>query len=217
MSPVPRTMYSMDTHLLTPAEYAYFKQHNTPWKIQDTLDIIPINFEHDRDTHLSPRMVISENRAHCIEGAALAAALLWFHGHRPLLLDFTTKEKDEDHVVALYKYKGHWGALSKTNHPILRYRDPIYRSVRELAMSYVHEYFMFENGEKTLVSYSRPLSLAQYGASWVTAQEDLWWLDEKLDALPHYPVIPKGAARILRPATSYEIKALSTREWKHRQ
>lgn len=204
----------MDTALLTSDERQLFRSLNTPQKIQDFLDTLPINFEEGRETHLSPRQVLRERRAHCIEGAALAAAALWYGGHKPLLLDFTTKEHDEDHVVALFTHHGFWGALSKTNHPILRYRDPIYKSVRELAMSYVHEYFMFEDGEKTLVSYSRPLNLARFGSAWVVSEEDLWWLDEKLDAQVHFPVIPKHARRTLRPTSAYEIKALENQEWR---
>ncbi len=188
----------------------------TPQLIQDYLDTVPINFEKRGDTHHSPRTVIEKNTAHCIEGALLAAAALDYHGKRPLLMDFTTKKKDEDHVVALYKINGYWGAISKTNHPILRFRDPIYKTLRELALSFAHEYFMFEDGEKTLVSYSRPLNMRRFGTKWITTSEDLFWVDAALDKNKHYPIVPEVNRHHLRPATAFERKAVAQREWEKR-
>ena len=105
--------------------------------------------------------VLRAGKAHCMEGALLAAAILEFHGHKPLLLDLRSTSEDLDHVVALFKQNGYWGAISKTNHVVLRYREPIYGSVRELAMSYFHEYFL-DNGKKTLREYSVPVDLGKF-------------------------------------------------------
>ena len=133
----------------------------------------------------------------------------------PLLLDLQTVPHDSDHVVALFKEKGLWGAISKTNHTTLRFRDPVYKSVRELAMSYFHEYFL-ENGDKTLRAYSRPFNLKRYKpAAWVTAKEDLDFVAIDLDDSPHYPIAPKSVLRHARKATKVERKTLDIVEWKY--
>jgi hypothetical protein len=199
---------------LTAAEERLFKKLRTPQKIQDFLDTIPINYEKKGDTHLSPRMVIQQNKAHCIEGAAFAAAVLWYHGHTPYLMDFTTKPHDEDHVIAPFAQNGYWGAISKTNHNILRWRDPVFKTPRELAMSYFHEYLVYKSGEKTLVSFSKPVSLAKHGRVWITSSEDLWWLDKTLDAAPHLPAVPTANKKFIRPADILERSLEHLREWK---
>ena len=115
---------------LSSQELALFRRLSSPGKIQDYLDTLPFNYEKRGDTCHSPRQVLQAGKAHCIEGALLAAAALWFHGAEPLLLDLKTRPVDYDHVVALYKKNGYWGAISKTNHGVLRFRDPIYRTTR---------------------------------------------------------------------------------------
>ena len=119
---------------LTKHELAIFKKLNTPRKIQDFLERMPINFDKGADTLMSPRRLLRVGKAHCIEGALFAAAALWFHGHKPLLLDLQATDDDYDHVVALFRHNGYWGAISKTNHAVLRYREPVYRGIRELAL-----------------------------------------------------------------------------------
>ncbi len=198
---------------LTKQEEALFNKLSTPQKIQDFLDDLPINFEKNGETHYSPRTVLREQKAHCIEGAAFAATALWYHGERPLLLDLKTKLLDDEHVVALFKTNGYWGAISKTNHAVLRYRDPIYRSVRELALTYYHEYFRDHDGLKTLVSYSRPYDLRALGDSWITSESDLWHLDDVLNELPHYSLVPKTNEKQIRRATPYERRVINNREW----
>jgi hypothetical protein len=157
--------------------------------------------------------VLRERKAHCVEGALLAAAALWLHGKPPLLLDLKTIKFDDEHVVALFKEHGRWGAISKTNHAVVRYRDPIYKTVRELAMSYYHEYFRDHDGLKTLYSYSRPFDLRTMGDYWVTTNEDLWEIDDKLNAIPHYRFVPKKNERLIRHATPFERRVINTREW----
>jgi len=176
---------------LTPQETAVFKKLSTSQKIQDFLTALPVNFEKKGGTHYSPRRVLREKKAHCIEGAMFAAAALWFHGQEPLLMDFTTADDDEDHVIAPFRQNGYWGAISKTNHAILRYRDPVYRTPRELALSYFHEYYMFEDGRKTLVSYSLPMNLKRFGKRWVTEEEDLFHMDDALNAMRHLSIVPR--------------------------
>ena len=137
---------------LTKEEFAALKKLSTPIKIQNFLDALPMNFEKDGDTHRSPRAVLRAGKAHCIEGAMLAAAALWIQGEPPLILNLSARmgKGDVDHVIALYKRGGAWGAVSKTNHAVLRFRDPIYRTLRELAASYFNEWFLLPSGEKTL-------------------------------------------------------------------
>lgn len=198
---------------LSPLEHAVFAKLNSPKKIQDYLDTLPINFETSGETYMSPRRVIRNQTAHCFEGALLAAAALAYHGQKPLLLDLVTIDRDEDHVVALFFEGRRWGAISKTNHPILRYRDPVYKNVRELAMSYFHEYIM-DDGTKSLRRFSRPFDLSRYPPSkWVTAEKDLDWLVATLDNSPHFDVAPKNAIRKLRKASKLEVKAINITEW----
>ena len=163
---------------------------------------------------MSPRRVLRERRAHCMEGALLAAAALWVAGKKPLLLDLKTDPEDDEHVVALFKENGYWGAISKTNHATLRYRDPVYKTVRELSMSYFHEYFLNKNGKKTLRSFSRPYDLRKLGASWVTEEEDLWHIAKDLDRIPHFPTVPTKNRRHIRPVSVVERQAGKLTEWK---
>jgi hypothetical protein len=195
-------------------EMRLFKRLNTPQKIQDWLDALPLNFESGRETYMSPRRVIRGKRAHCFEGALVAAAALAYHGQRPLLLDLQTVKGDDDHVVALFKQRGLWGAISKTNHAILRYRDPVYRSVRELAMSYFHEY-MLENGKKTMTAYSTPFALSKYPPEmWVTAEEDLDWLVTALDVSKHFLIARQRNMQLVRRGSEVERRALKHVEWR---
>jgi hypothetical protein len=197
--------------LLTPAERRLFARLDTPHKIQDFLDRLPVNFEPDGDTVMSPRRMLSAGVAHCAEGALFAVAVLGFHRRPAWLLDLRARPSDHDHVVALFKEHGLWGAISKTNHAILRWRDPIYKSVRELAVSYAHEYCL-PSGTKSLIAFSRPFSLARYGLSrWVTADEDLHWLMDDLDNSPHEAIAPKRVRQ--RRSSPIEIKAQAVVEW----
>jgi hypothetical protein len=199
--------------LLTPAEHRAFARLDTPQKIQDFLDRLPANFEPDGDTAMSPRRVLQTRTAHCSEGAILAAAVLSFHGRPAWLMDIQALPSDQDHIVTLFKQRGLWGAISKTNHAILRWRDPIYRSPRELAMSYAHEYCL-PGGKKSMLTFSKPFSLARYAPKrWVIAPEDLDWLLEDLDTSPHLPVAPKHALRKRRRSSKVELRSQDLVEW----
>jgi len=198
--------------LLSPAERTVFKMLNTPQKIQDYLDKLPINFELKGETIYSPRRVLREGSAHCVEGALFAAAALAYHGRAPYLMDIQTTPDDYDHVVALFKEGGRWGAISKTNHAILRWRDPVYRTPRELALSYFHEYIL-DPGKKTMRAYSKPFDLSRYAPEWAVAEEDLSDLIEMLDDSPHSPVASKATMSKLRRASPLERKMLDLTEW----
>jgi hypothetical protein len=201
--------------LLTLSEHQLFRKLNSPAKIQDFLDTLPINFELKGETYMSPRRTITAKTAHCFEGALLAAAALLYHGKKPLLMDLRTVPEDEDHVITLFKAGACWGAISKTNHPVLRYRDAVYRNPRELAMSYFHEYVMSKDGKKTLREYSKPFDLSRYDlASWLIADDELQWLVDDLDDSQHFPIAPKPILKKLRRASVHEIKAMDLVEWK---
>jgi hypothetical protein len=207
-------MASLSGTDLTPDELAVLRALSTPQKIQDYLDSLPINFEKKEETCMSPRRVLREGKAHCIEGAMVATVALWLRGEKPLLLDLKTIRGDDDHVVALYKRGGYWGAISKTNHATLRFRDPIYKNVRELAASYFHEYFLDSNGVKTLRSHSGAFDLSKFGTNWITAEDELWDMAQALDEVPHFPLFPKENARYVRKADAMERKAGALTEWK---
>lgn len=194
-------------------EVRILKRLSSPKKIQAFFDAQPINFEKRGDTYMSPRRALREKKMHCFEGALVAALALYFHGERPLILDLKAKRPDFDHVVALYKRNGYWGALSKTNHAVLRSRDPIYKTIRELALSYFHEYYSEKTGRKNMVSYSRPLDLRRFGTTWITAEHDLWEVADALDALPHYPCVPKKNKELVIPASRFERKTTAVHEW----
>ncbi|MGD0328282.1 MAG: hypothetical protein ABSB00_01050 [Minisyncoccia bacterium] len=200
---------------LTLREYKTLARLSTPIKIQNFLDTLSFNWERKGDTHMSPRRVLRKKKAHCIEGALLAAAALWINGEPPVIMNLSPRpgRGDFDHVVALYKRSGLYGAISKTNHACLRFRDPIYRTPRELALSYFHEWFINSTGEKVLELYSKPLDMRRFGTTWITAEHDLWNIADALDALPQYELVPKGNWRYVRRADSIETKAGTLIEW----
>lgn len=190
---------------LTRAEFAVLRRLNTPRKIQAYLFSLRQNFEPDGDTCHSVREVLRTGRAHCIEGAMLAAAALWVHGEPPLLLDMRAV-RDYDHVVALFRRRGRWGAISKTNGATLRWRDPVYRSLRELAMSYLHEYYN-RRDHKTLREYSRPFDLRVMDPKiWVTSPHGAWQVAERLDDLHHFPLLTRAEERELVRRDPFERK-----------
>ncbi|HKA77331.1 MAG TPA: hypothetical protein VKD19_09510 [Pseudolabrys sp.] len=199
--------------LLTPREHRLFARLNTPQKVQDFLDKLPVNFSLKGDTAMSPRSVLNAQMAHCAEGAVFAAAALAYHGRPPLLMDIRALPSDQDHIITLFQERGLWGAISKTNHAILRWRDPIYASARELAMSYAHEYCL-PGGKKSMLSFSKPFSLARFTPrSWVIAPEDLDWLLVALDTSPHIPIAPRRALRKRRRSSRVELLSQEVVEW----
>ena len=197
---------------LTESERRIFRRLDTPRRIQDFLETIPANHEPHGETCKSPREVLRTRTAHCIEGAMLAAAALWFHGRPPLLLDLKATDRDPDHVVTPFRLRGRWGAISKTNHSVLRYRDPVYLSVRELAMSYFHEYWTGK-GIKTLASYSDVFDLRRWKGDWVTSREPQWELQYALDVSRHHSMIDGRRRNLLRRADLIERRAGRLLQW----
>jgi hypothetical protein len=192
---------------LTQGEFAILGRLSTPRKIQAFLNAIPANHEQGGETILSVREVLRQRRAHCIEGAFVAACALWLHGERPLVMHMDCATSDYPHVLALFRRGGAWGAVSKTNGAVLRFRDPVYRSLRELAMSYFHEY-SDRRGRKTLRSYSVTFDLRRINPeSWVTRKGECSEINARLAALRHYPLISARQEQLLSPRDAFEREA----------
>jgi hypothetical protein len=175
-----------------------------PWRIQKFLD------ETAYDTAgagcRSPRRMLRERTAQCMDGAIFAAAALRLQGHRPLLVDLEAVQ-DDDHVIAVFREKGSWGAVARSNYSGLRYREPVYRSLRELVMSYFESYFNLRR-ERTLRRYSRPVDLSRFDArAWMTAGEDLWYIPEHLVGVRHYRVLTAAQERRLSTVRPIAFRA----------
>jgi hypothetical protein len=187
---------------------------DTPEKIQDFLETLPTNFEPNGDTCRSVVATLRYGRAHCIEAAFVGACALWIHDEPPLLMDLRAA-KDDDHVVILFRRFGCWGAISKSNHIWLRWRDPVYRTLRELAMSYFHEYVI--GTTKTLRAYSRPVDLSRFDPKmWVTNGDDCWEVGAACDDARHYRLITRAQANGLRPRDATEVRAGKTLQFRTR-
>ncbi|OGK98379.1 MAG: hypothetical protein A3D33_01525 [Candidatus Rokubacteria bacterium RIFCSPHIGHO2_02_FULL_73_26] len=190
---------------LTAREWRRLRALRTPRGIQRALDHMPY---HVADTAWSPRRVLREGTAHCLEGAVFAAAALRVLGFPPLLLDLEAVQ-DTDHVLAVYRVRGHWGAIAKSNFSGLRYREPVYRTLRELAMSYFDDYINLR-GDRTLRACSRPVDLARFDRrrpGWMTAEDDLWFIPEHLLAIPHTPLVTPAQVRALTRVDRRSLQA----------
>jgi hypothetical protein len=187
----------------TKDEVAFLKTMSDPDKIQGFLDSIDYNPNYECR---SPRWVIKKRSAHCFEGALFSAAALEFSGHKPLIVDMKAFN-DDDHVIAVYKADGHWGSVAKSNFTTLRFREPVYRTLRELIMSYFDFYFNTD-GDKSLRSYSLPLDLSIYKSrNWTTTDEDLEYIGDKLESMRHYPVVNSKMISNLKRASEISLKA----------
>jgi hypothetical protein len=178
---------------LSPEDWRTLRALKTPVRIQKFIDALTYDYS---DSARSPRRILRERRGHCMEGALLAAAALRVQGHPPLLMDLEAVH-DDDHVIALYRERGLWGGIAKSNFAGLRFRTPVYRTLRELAMSYFEHYYNLR-GERTLRAYSRAVNLSPLDRQhWMTAEEDVWCVPERLIAAKHYALFPDKVARTL--------------------
>jgi len=178
---------------LSPENLRTLRALKTPARIQKFLDDLPYQYA---NTAWSPQRVLRERKGHCLEGALLAATALRVHGHPPLLMDLESV-RDDDHVIALYRENGLWGSIAKSNFAGLRFRAPVYRTLRELALSYVENYYNLR-GERTLRAYSKPVNLKRFDKQhWMTSEEDVWCIPEALVTAQHYSLFPYKVARAL--------------------
>ncbi len=176
----------------TPAEIRQFRRFARPIDIQRFLDEqVGYNKEPGGVTCYSPRLVLRHRLAHCMEGALLAAAALEFLGHPPRILDLTAT-RDSDHVLAIFRERGRWGAIAKSNFSGLRYREPVYSTPRELVMSYFEHYFNLRR-ERTLRGYSLPVNLRRFDRiGWRTAEEAVWDIPIHLTEIKHFNLVAGG-------------------------
>ncbi len=188
---------------LLPSELRKLRSLSTPSKIQRFLDAIPY---HVAETAWSPRRVLRERTAHCLEGAIFAAAALRVNGYPPLLLDLEAV-RDSDHVIAVYQRESCWGAVAASNFSGLRYREPVYRSLRELAMSYFDDYFNLM-GERTLRRFSRPVNLQRFDRlNWMTTDEEVWFIPEHLVDILHTELLTKASQKQLVRVSARRLAA----------
>ena len=198
---------------LTRSEFAVLRRLSTPQKIQSFLNAICVNHEAGGETILSVREVLAQRRAHCIEAALVGACAFWIHGEPPWVMHLDCVPTDYPHVVALFRRSGAWGAISKSNGAPLRYRDPIYRSLRELAMSYFHEYSDI-HGRKTLRSYSAAFDLRRVdSALWVTSKLACLETNDRLASARHYPLITPRQEQLLARRDPFERHAAKMVEY----
>jgi hypothetical protein len=196
---------STDTLGFTPSELRTLRALKTPAGVQKFLDDLPYNLSF---TAWSPKKVLHDRTASCLEGGIFAAAALRVLGFPPLIFDLEA-EQDTDHVVAIFKVRGHWGAVAKSNFTGCRYREPVYRTLRELAMSYFNIYFNLR-GERTLRRYSRPVNLARFDdRNWTTTEKPIWFIAEYLCEIPHSslltPAMKKNLTRVDRRTFKSEM------------
>ena len=191
-------------HALTRSERRVIERLTTPNKIQSFLDDLPYSTE---DIYRCPLRVLRDRTGHCFDGALFAAAMLRRSGHAPLILDMLPNDRDDDHVLALFKHHGHWGAVANSNFAGLRFREPIYRTLRELVLSYFEQYYNVER-EKTLRGYTRPLNLRTFDKyEWMTRDEPLEKIADRLDTIQRFPIVTGAMIAGLSPVDERSYRA----------
>ena len=188
----------MTIDLFHPRERKILRRLTNPTRIQEYLDSLVYNVESGEHTCYSPREVMREGVAHCMEGAMFGALALRLLGHPPLVVDLEAV-RDTDHVLAVYRVGGFWGAVGKSDYSGLRSREPVYRTIRELAMSYFEHYFN-ARGEKTLRTFSRPVNLRRFDrVEWMTREDSVWEIPNYLCDIPHTRILRRGMERRIAP------------------
>jgi hypothetical protein len=192
------------TAALSPAERKLIQGLTTPFAIQGFLDTVAYSTE---NRYRSPLTVVRDRVGHCYDGGVLGAALLRRLRHPPRVLVLLPNQRDDEHMLALFKVREHWGAVAKSNFVTLRFREPVFRSVRELVMSYFEGYFN-SAGEKTLRAYTAPLNLARFDPDdWETNDAALDRIAEALDRGRKYPVLTRAQVRGLARADARTVAA----------
>jgi hypothetical protein len=189
--------------LLTKKERKVFSRLTSPVKIQGFLDSLTYS---DEERYRCPRSVLKDNKAHCYDGAMLAAAALQMIGYPPLLVEILPNNRDDDHILAVFRHGNYWGAMAKSNFVGLRYREPVYRSLRELIMSYFESYFNIA-GERTMLGYTAPLNLQRFdNLNWFIQDSTMDIIGEALNNIRKY--------RIMTPAIARKLSRVDQRSYK---
>jgi hypothetical protein len=187
----------------TAAELRTLRRLKTPHGIQRFLDELPYNLS---ITARSPRQVLRDQTASCLEGAIFGAAALRALGFPPLIFDLEA-DHDTDHVIAIFKVRGLWGAVAKSNFTGCRYREPVHRTLRELALSYFNTYFNLRF-ERTLRRFSRPVNLSRFDRlHWMTSEKPVWFVAEHLCEIPHTSLMPLAVANALTCVDARTVRA----------
>lgn len=182
----------------------HIKAINTPFEVQEFLFSMPYNAE-ERDR--SPLNVLLDKQCHCLDGGFLAALLLWKIGFTPQVLDLTpAPDLDDDHVLALYQIEGRWGAVAKSNFIQLGYREPVYKNIRELVMSYFEHYLNTER-QKTLRGYTRPMNLANIDPEWMWNENAANRLYKKFYTRRAIPLLTTSLAKKLNLVSENVFRA----------
>ena len=203
---MPRSSGKSSSFGFLPSEFRKLRALKTPAGVQRFIDDLPYNLRFDAR---SPRRVLLDGTASCLDGGIFAAAALRVLGYPPLIFDLEA-DRDTDHVVAIYKVRGHWGAVAKSNFTGCRSREPVYRTLRELALSYFNIYFNLRF-ERTLRRYSRPVNLARFdNRQWMTTDEPVWFIAEYLCEIPHIALLPPGAEKRLMRVDPRTVKGEMT-------
>ena len=191
-------------NLLDPEERQLLSGIDTPPRIQAFLDSVPYSEEH---FYRCPVRLLRERKGHCFDGALFAAIALRRMGHQPLILELIPNERDDDHILALFKEHGCWGAIAQSNFSGLRYREPVYRNLRELVMSYFENFFN-SAGEKTLTGYRGPINLKTFdGLDWCCNDAGLLVLADRIDNYLLRPVITEEMAASLSRVDERSLNA----------
>ena len=194
----------------SPSELRTLRALRTPAGVQRFLDDLPYNLAY---TARSPKEVLQDHTASCLEGGIFAAAALRILGFPPLIFDLEA-DRDTDHVIAIFKVRGHWGAVAKSNFTGCRYREPVYRSLRELAMSYFNIYFNLR-WERTLRRYSRPVNLRRFDRlNWMTTDKPIWFIAEHLCEIPHISLLTPAMEKQL---TRLDLRTIKAEMFGHRK
>jgi hypothetical protein len=185
-------------------ELSVFDQLKSPQKIQLFLLDLPYSAD---ECYRSPRSVLRDRTAHCFDGALFAAAALRYIGYPPLILDMLPNDRDDDHLLAVFRIDGHWGAVAKSNFSGLTYREPIHRSLRELVLSYFEQFYNVSR-EKTLRAYTLPLNLRPFdGIGWMGSDEHLDRIAKRLDDIRKVQLLSPAMVRRLAPLDERSYKS----------
>jgi hypothetical protein len=188
----------------TKRERRILERLTTPAKLQSFLDDLPYS---DEDDYRCPLRVLRDRRGHCYDGAVFAAAALWRMGHKPLILELLPNARDDDHILAVYRREGHWGAVAQSNFSGLRFREPVFRGLRELVMSYFEAFYNIRR-EKTLRGYTAPLNLHAFDSQlWMTRDAAMTEIAKRLDRIPHRKILTRGMIRRLNPVDARSCRA----------
>lgn len=193
-------------------DLALLERLSTPFKIQKFLLSLPYSAE---ERYRSPRSVLRDRIAHCFDGALFAAAALRFIGYPPLIIDMLPNERDDDHIIAVYRLRGHWGGVAKSNFTGLTYREPIHRTLRELILSYFEQFYNIRH-EKTLRAFTVPLNLRSFDRiNWMSEDAGLDEIGGRLDRIRKINLLSPAMIRGLSPLDERSYRAgLTGANWK---